>query len=305
MTDKPISKFVKDLVPEDADIVFLHKGDINGDGREEVLVGISYFDVSKYIYTMYLIYLTEEGPEHKLFLTTVENRDSLYDSNSDILGAIADVFIVDTNGDGSNELVICTTMGTGHYVTVFIFHWNGRIPVLVWKSDLYAQGIVDVIAPEKDGGFSITVESRTFSEDMNIFCHYMTAVYVTESCLIKWDGNTYAVHPLELRDENIRHNISVRFLESVWNEDYLTAYTLVELPAYLGLRGLDECSFQAFEAHAKQYVRPVLAENLNGEVLSQVEHCLFQGKKNEFYFRFSKMTGSLKIEALTISPAAV
>lgn len=304
-----LSKFIDNLLPEDADIKLLFNKDFNGDNQKEVVVGYQSQAQSTFMYpSLVLLYVYRENSsyQYKKFLhTNIDNEpDSIY-------GVYDGAYAVDTTGDDLPELVLALSMGNGHFVTPYLFSFVDN-EISTWYPERdeasYAHGSMYVVDENKDGIYGVVVEYSTYGNEEDITYTSEASAHIRASYIYTWDGMTYTRKPYKIfRPKYKIFNSTAIFLYSIWQEDYQRAFKYAEIPLLIGLDGLDRPLFEVFKEYAKNEIRPVLLKNLVDHKLSygggSFLYSSYKGEYNNFYFKLLPGLDFYKITDLRITPA--
>jgi len=229
-----MSQYVQKLIPEDAIVNFIFKEDFDGDGTSEAVIGYSILEA--WDFSVLYVNRYNDGYKHKLVLTTGgENPDSIYDVADGMYGLLDVACVADTNGDGKPELVLALTAGNGHFITPLIFHWEGKVPSLAWRTgEGFYQGLQRVNDVDGDGIYEIIVEHSIYNE-YGIIQGSEANPHIRTSNYYKWNGETYLPNQYTLsKPEYDAYNTAANFLISLWNDNYEYAYKHITAPSFLG-----------------------------------------------------------------------
>lgn len=260
-----ISDYVKKLIPDEADILFIFEEDFDGDGINEIIIGYTTWESG----ASTVLWVHPNKPQHLCILSTDYETKALYGTEDDIIGVVDGAHAMDTNGDGKPELILALTAGNGHFVSLYIFHWKEDTPTLAWRTDEdFAHGTSYIGDFDYDGVYEAAIEGLTYIGDEQIIAACEAGPHVRMGIKVKWDGTKYAVSPHQVRlPDDLVYNAAVTFLVAVWNEDYDAAYRAAAVPTFLGIDGLDNISPEAFTKILQEKVRPRLAHNLKKGLL--------------------------------------
>ncbi|MGI6605395.1 MAG: hypothetical protein ACOX2S_10330 [bacterium] len=303
-----MADFVRSLIPQDAKINFIFRTDVDGDGSTEGLVGYTVLDAGGHLVShVLLIRPVGEGfISHKLLATSLE-PDSLYDADDGLYGTLAASYLADTNGDGRQDLVVGLAAGRGHYLKAHIIRFGEEQPALIWSLEEGAyHGSLDVLDVDGDKVSEIIVEGSTWCGEQ-ILSLAEADPHVRLSTCHKWNGQSYSSFPYQVKQpENASYNVAVAYLGALWEGDYQTAYNLTQLPGFLGLKGLDDSSLDAFREHVDEHIMPELLRNLEkGRLQPQDVHpayCFFAGINDLIQVSLEHEQGEPKVASIQFIP---
>jgi hypothetical protein len=303
------SEYVRELLPDWAEVNFIFREDFDGDGREELLLGYSFTEPEQHSGLHFEVLWLASCPHgfvRRLILSTVPGADSMYGEADDIYGVFDAAYAADTNGDGRPELILGLTAGNGHFVTPYVFHWMRGLPMLVWRTaEAYGHGALDVVDEGGEGIFEISIESSRFADETEIVSVPEAGPHLRERSVCRWNGHTYVcdTHPASRLHSG--YQAAVSFLWSLWKGDYEIAYRLTLLPTFLGLDGLDDSSLDAFRRQVDEQLRPALVRNLDrGGLLPEPSHsfCWFEGAEDFFSLGLMGDKDGVKVVSVYVNP---
>jgi hypothetical protein len=289
-----MSGYIRRHIPEGAVIDFIFQEDFDRDGQMEAVVG--YTEFSPFPPESSIIYFKQLDDDYK-YTELLSNKSQIIFSDSGIYDNAA---VVDLNGDGIPELMLALASGNGHYITLFIFDWIDGTPCLSWNSEeCFYHGSAEVSDMDGDGLCGILVESGT-QQGQEVIALSEACYHVREGCLFKWNGTDYIKYSSKVRMPYMSYNTAVDFLLGLWKNDYNKTYSMVMMPGFMGLEGLDDSSLNAFKKYVIKNINPVLMRNLSKGKLIPAEpydsYCLFNGSEDDIIIELVKDKGAIKVQ---------
>lgn len=293
-----MSEYAAAQITEGAVIDFVFYEDFDADGLKEAVIGFTRFTPFPPDSAVLLIHKTPNGMEHSWLSTT----DDPYEM--DCCRTYDNAVAADTDGDGKPELVLSQVFGLEHDISVFIFDWTDEGVHLAWHSEKdFYHGSMEVSDIDGDEMAEIVIESGTNAGN-DIIALNDACYRVREGRAYKWNGKNYVESVQQVRMPYESFNIAVDFISALWSKDYCRAFGMVEMPGFLGLAGLDDCSMTAFKSHIARKFRPVLQRNLSKGKLIPAEPydtcCQFSGPEDCFTVELVRVKGVLKVYSLEI-----
>lgn len=293
------SEYIKTLVNDNKRIAFIFKEDFDGDGSDEILIGL---DIGEGFQTvcklLYVFYENNEWRHIWLLSTMYEDDTSLYHAYG--VGIYDSVYAADTRGVGRTDLVIGFAAGNGHFVTPVVIFWDDSKQPLMWQYDeTFYHGSLYLVPTEKANTYNIVVENSNAS-DLDIFSFAESGVHIRQATVFEWKVSTYITKACEPRGlERRAYNVCEAFLSAVWHKDYPSAYEMVLLSNFMGIDGLGDHSLNAFTLYVDENILPVMAENLKYSRLTaeipEFTYCNFIGKKYTISLNLAEHKGKYKI----------
>jgi len=297
-SEKSMSEYAATQLPDGAVVDFVFCEDFNGDGIKEAVVGFTRFTPFPPDSAVLFIYRTANTLEHN-WLSVTQGA-----SETQVCGTHDNAAAADTNGDGKPELVLSQVLGHEHDISVFIYEWSDKAANLVWRSEKgFYHGNMEVRDIDGDGIAEIIIECGTHTGkeviEMEEACYH-----VRKGCVYKWNGLDYAEAAYQVRMPYESYNIAVEFIRAIWLKDYCAAFEMVVMPGFLGIKGLDDSSLNAFKEYAAKKIRPALLRNLSDGMLIPSEPydscCQFSGSEDCFNVELVRVNNVIKIYALEI-----
>ncbi|MTI83118.1 MAG: VCBS repeat-containing protein [Firmicutes bacterium] len=297
--DVNILGYIKDIIPEGAQIQFVFHEDFNGDGKDEAVIVYSNSVKSHtYTYVLYAEMLNNSFKHHWLISETTQKDYHIH--------TIIDAYAVDLTGDKRPELVL--VFGKARTTFLCIFHWDQGLPKFSYVTEEFYHGLVDVIDEDNDGVYEIILVEETLGEEQEIISSGGYLPHVCVGHIFKWDGQTYSRNPYQIKTKDTASfNTAVKFLLSLWKEDYENAYKLVYLPTFLGLENLGQNTMEVFRALVDHSIKPALMKNLETGLLEVGPYLSFYntsfiGRKYDLNISFANDKGLVKVSSIVVNP---
>lgn len=292
-----LSEYVMGQLPAGAVVEFVFCGDLDNDGQQEAVVGITRFLPFPPDSAVMVIKKRQSGIDHGWvsFPDTAVRPCGVFDN-----AAMADI-----DGDGMPELVVSRVLSHEHDIDILVFDWNGNGLQPAWHSgEKFFHGSMEVDDIDGDGISEIIVEYGTHSGD-EVIATKEACYHVREGYAYKWDGHDYVAVTHQVRAPYISYNMAVGFLRAIWLRDYAGACRMAAMPCFLGLTGLDDCSVKAFKSHVDKKVLPALVRNISRSKLIPSEPydtcCQFTGPEDRFTVEFVRMQKKMMVSSLTVT----
>lgn len=299
-----LSEYITSQLPEGAVVDFIFYEDFDGDGEKEAVIGVTRFAPFPPDSAVLIVKAEKNGDiAHDWFMF----RESPHGFEQ--AGVIDSAASADTDGDGLKEVVISRVFGHKHEIDITVIDWEGAAPHQVWHSgQAYFHGSLQVADTDGDGIAEIVVEFGT-QDGHEVISAEEACYHVRESKVYKWDGKSYCAYPRNVDMPYASFNTAVRFLKAVWKRDYEKAYSMVLIPPFSGLDGLDDPSLPAFKNYISRKVMPALSRNIEKGKLVPAEPydtcCHFSGPEDDFTVELSRTGSGVKISGLMISKRRV
>lgn len=290
--------YLKKIIPSSAIIDFVFYEDFNGDGIREAVVGFTEF--IPFPPESFVIYLKNSGSE----LKHIEMLSTLLKEGSHNCGIFDNIAIADLDNDDIPEIVLSLAAGNGHHITLFVFDCLNDEPRLVWQSEeSFLHGSMEVLERDNEGVVRIIANSGTY-EGNELIGMDEASYHVRKSCCYTWNGSTFAGSEHQVRMPYKSYNAAVAFIMYLLKHEYKKAYEMVLMPGFMGLKGLDDCSLEAFRKYVCKQIIPVLQRNLAKKKLIPSEpyddFCLFCGVYEDIAVEFVNKGGRLLIQCVNI-----
>jgi hypothetical protein len=294
-----LSDYITAVIPDGATIQFVLYGDFDHDGLNEAAIGLSRFTPLPPDSAVLIVKAKHDGIEH----------DWLHFTDNACLpeqaGIIDNSAAADTDGDGFPELVVSRVLSHEHDIDIHVFDWTENGVFRVWHSDRsFFHGSMEVEDIDGDKIAEVVVESGT-QEGSEVIALNETSYHVRDSFAYKWDGKDFIPRPYRVRMPYASYNKAVEFIRAIWLGDYEHAYEMVIMPGFLGLKGLDDSSINAFRCHIDKQVLPVLARNLSKGKLVPTEPydtcCQFIGAEDCFTVELARREDKLMVYGMIIT----
>jgi hypothetical protein len=295
-----LSEYVASQLSEGAVVDFIFYEDFDGDGQKEAVIGVTRFAPFPPDSAVLIVKAGENGGfGHEWFVL----QETPYGCEQ--AGVIDNAAAADTDGDGRKEAVISRVFGHRHEIDITVIDWDGTAPYQAWHSGrVFFHGSVEVADSDDDGVAEIIVEFGT-QDGHEVISPEEACYHVRKSMVFKWDGKCYRAHARSVDMPYASFNTAVDFLKAIWLRDYEKAYSMVMIPPFSGLCGLDDPSLPAFKEYINKKVMPALSRNIEKGKLVPAEPydtcCHFSGPEDDFTIELSKIGGSVKISGLMIS----
>lgn len=290
--------YMKKLMPSGAIVDFVFKEDFDGDGTDEAVIG--YTEFMPFPPESSVVYLKHNGNEYKhtMLLSSIKPEEKYN------CGIFDNAVSADTDNDGRPELVLSLAAGNGHYITVLVFDWHDGEPLEAWRSNEPCyHGNIEVLDADDDGIYEIITNSGTF-EGNEILALDEASYHMRKSYCYKWDGKGFKKSPFQVRMPYLSFNTAVTFLKNLWVQEYKKSYETVLMPGFIGLSGLDDCSFNAFKKYVNKNIRPVLQRNLSkGKLIPSEPYdnfCLFSGENDDISVEMVQKGGRILVQSINI-----
>lgn len=299
-----LSEYVKSQMPEGAVVDFIFFEDFDGDGEKEAVIGVTRFAPFPPDSAVMIVRTERDrGIGHEWFVLQEPPH------GCEQTGVIDNAAAADTDGDGRKEVVISRTFGHSHDIDITVIDWNGTAPYQAWHSGrTFFHGSVEVVDTDCDGIAEIIVEYGT-QDGHEVISSEEACYHVRESSVYKWDGSCYRARARSVDMPYASYNTAVGFLKAIWLRDYEKAYSMVMIPPFSGLVGLDDPSLPAFKDYIGKNVMPALSRNIGKGKLMPAEPydtcCHFSGPDDDFTVELSKTGSGVKISGLLISKRRV
>lgn len=294
-----LSDYITSIIPDGATIQFVLYEDFDHDGLKEAAIGLSRF--------------TPLPPDSAVLITKAKGdrieHNWLHFTDNNCLpeqsGIIDNSAAADTDGDGFPELVVSRVLSHEHDIDVHVFDWTANGVQRVWHSDRsFFHGSMEVEDIDGDDIAEVVVESGT-REGSEVIALNETSYHVRDSAAYKWDGRVFAPKPYRVRMPYASYNKAVEFIKAIWLREYDYAYNMVIMPGFLGLKGLDDSSINAFKCHIDAKVLPVLMRNLSKGKLVPTEPydtcCQFIGAEDCFTVELARKENRLLVYGMIIT----
>jgi hypothetical protein len=290
--------YLKKLIPSGAIIDFVFYEDFDGDDVKEAVVGFTEF--IPFPPESSVVYLKNTNNE----LKHIELLSSLLSEESINYGIFDNVAIADLDNDEYPEIVLSLATGNGHYISLYVFDCLNGKPRLVWKSDEpFLHGSMEVLEKDNEGLIRIIADSGTY-EGKELIGLDEANYHVRKSCCFCWNGSTFDASEHQVRMPYRSYNTAVAFMMHLLKHEYKKAYEMVLMPGFMGLKGLDDCSLEAFRKYVCKNIMPVLQRNLAKKKLIPSEpyddFCLFCGVYEDIAVEFVNKGGQLLIQCVNI-----
>lgn len=295
-----LSEYAASQLPKGAVLDFIFYEDFDNDSQKEAVIGVTRFTPFPPDSAVLIVRRSKHGEfEHKWF--TLQN--GLREPEE--AGIIDSTAAADTDGDGSPELIISRVLSHEHDIDISVIDWKDGNAFHAWHSGRsFFHGSMEVADADGDGIAEIIAEYGTRAGH-EIISMDEACYHVRESLMFKWDGRSYCAKPYSVKMPYISYNAAVDFMRSILLHKYEDAYSMVMIPPFLGLSGLDDSSLPAFRSYIEKKVLPVLCRNLVKGKLVPVEPydtcCHFAGPEDDFTFELMRTCGGVKISGLVIS----
>jgi hypothetical protein len=295
-----LSEYITSQLPEGAVVDFIFYEDFDGDGMKEAVIGVTRFAPFPPDSAVMIVRAGKDGGiRHDWFLF----RES--PQGYEQPGVIDSAAAADTDGDGLKEAVISRVFGHRHEIDITVIDWNGSVPYQAWHSGrMFFHGSLEVADTDSDGTAEIIVEYGT-RDGHEVIAAEEACYHVRESLVYKWDGKSYRARPRSVEMPYRSFNTAVRFLAAIWKRDYRKAYSMVMIPPFSGLNGLDDPSLPAFKDYIGKKVLPALSRNIEKGKLVPAEPydtcCHFSGPEDDFTVELSKTDSGVKVSGIMIS----
>jgi hypothetical protein len=294
-----LSDYIAAIIPEGSTIQFVLYEDFDHDGLNEAVIGLSRFAPLPPDSAVLIVKANGKGIEHCWLHFT---------DNSDLpgrAGIIDNSAAADTDGDGFPELVVSRVLSHEHDIDIHVFDWDANGVRRVWHSNRsFFHGSMEVEDIDGDEIAEIVVESGT-REGSEFLALDETSYHVRDSFAYKWDGRVFTPRPYHVRMPYASYNKAVEFIRAIWLRDYGHAYKMVVMPGFLGLKGLDDSSINAFKCHIDAKVLPVLMRNLSKGKLVPTEPydtcCQFIGAEDCFTVELARKENTLMVYGMIIT----
>lgn len=292
-----LSEYISAQLPTGAVPQFVYYEDFDNDGRREAVIGITRFS---------------PFPPDSAIIFVEEKKDSFdhiwlrfSDQDSPSCGIIDNASAVDTDGDGVPELVVSRVLSHEQDIDIVVFDWPEKDVNKVWHSGrTFFHGSMELDDIDGDGIKEILVESGTHT-GAEVIAMKDACYHVREGCVYKWDGLSYTPIANQVRMPYLSYNASVTFLNAIFQQDYDSAYDMVIMPGFLGLKGLDDSGIAAFKSYIGKNVLPYLVRNISKGKLVPAEPyetcCKFLGAEDCFTIELVRIEDRMQIFNLAIS----
>jgi hypothetical protein len=285
-------QIIREAMPESVELIdFILVKDFNGDGADEIMIGYTSARINA-LSGLTVLYAQREN--------NIFTCRTIYPEHDEDHGALCHgAFAEDTNGDGKPELIMAVGGETGSIIKPFIYHFEDGQPVLYWQPEEYfIHEMLDVIDINNDGIYEIIATGSIRIECDDVWASKPSC---REYRLYQWNGTTYKQHPYHPDAESSRFNTKINFIIDLWREDYESAYNAVQMPTFLGLDGLTDCSLNAFISFVNQKIRPSLMRNISINGLRPEHNCCFVGDEDIIYIGTTLEKGEVKITHVFIT----
>ncbi len=295
-----LSEYAASQLPKGAVIDFIFFEDFDNDSRKEAAIGITRFTPFPPDSAVLIIKSGKSGDiEHK-WLTLQDGNQECERS-----GIIDNAAAADADGDGSPELIISRVLSHEHDIDITVIDWNGENAYKAWHSGRnFFHGSMEVTDVDGDSVAEIIAECGT-KAGHEIISLEDACYHVRESFMYKWDGYSYRVKPYSVKMPYVSYNTAVNFLRAIWLRDFEKAYSMVVIPPFLGLAGLDDDTLAAFKGYIEKKVLPSLTRNLQKGKLVPAEPydtcCHFSGLEDDFTVELTRTCNGVRISGLVIS----
>lgn len=294
-----LSDYIAAIIPEGSTIQFVLYEDFDHDGLREAVIGLSRFTPLPPDSAVLIVKEINNGMEHN-WLHFTDNA-----CLPEQAGIIDNSAAADIDGDGYPELVVSRVLSHEHDIDVHVFDWDENGAYRAWHSNRsFFHGSMEVDDIDGDEKAEIVVESGTH-EGNEVIALNESSYHVRDSCAYKWDGKTFTPRPYHVRMPYASYNKAVEFIKAIWLGDYEYAYKMVIMPGFLGLKGLDDSSIDAFKYHIDKQVLPVLARNLSkGKLVPSEPYdtcCQFMGTEDCFTVELARKENKLMVYGIIIT----
>jgi len=298
--DMRLSEYITSQLPEGAVVDFIFYEDFDGDGDKEAVIGVTRFAPFPPDSAVMIVKAGKNGEiGHDWFMF----RES--PPGCELPGVIDSAAAADTDGDGLKEAVISRVFGHRHEIDISVIDWEGSVPHQAWYSGrTFFHGSLEVADTDGDGTAEIVVEFGT-QDGHEVISAEEACYHVRESMVYKWNGKSYGARPRSVEMPYASFNTAVRFLTAIWKRDYEKAYSMVMIPPFSGLDGLDDSSLPAFKDYIIKKVMPALSRNIEkGKLLPAEPYdtcCHFSGPEDDFTVELAKTGDGVKISGIVIT----
>ena len=294
-----MSQYVFSQLPEGAVVDFIFYEDFDNDGKKEAVIGVTRFAPFPPDSAVLIVREGKDGIGHGWFMFSESAN------GNEQAGVIDNAAAADTDGDGLKELVVSRVFGLRHEIDITVIDWDGVNPYQAWHSRrTFFHGSMEVADLDNDGTAEIIVEFGT-EEGHEVISAEETCYHVRKGMVYKWDGSSFCTHARSVGMPYASFNMAVCFLKAIWQRDYERAYSMVMIPPFSGLAGLDDPGLTAFKDYIVKKVMPALSRNIERGKLVPAEPydtcCHFSGPEDDFTIELSKTGSGVKISGLMIS----
>mgnify|MGYP000155939727 CR=1 FL=1 len=295
-----LSEYAASKMPKGAVIDFIFYEDFNNDSLKEAVIGVTRFTPFPPDSAILIVKSGRNGSIEHQWLPLQDGPHG-YEQAAVIDNAAA----ADVDADGLPELVVSRVLSHEHDIDITVIDWKGDNAYHAWHSSrTFFHGSMEVNDADGDGIAEIIAECGT-GTGHEIISMEETCYHVRESFMYKWDGSCFSEKPYSVKMPYISYNTAVNFLRCIWLRNYEKAYSMVVIPPFLGLVGLDDNSLPAFRNYIDRKVLPALARNLAKGKLVPAEPydacCHFSGPEDDFTVELTKDSDGAKICGLVIS----
>mgnify|MGYP000291588587 CR=1 FL=1 len=298
--NRSLSEYAASRMPKGAVIDFIFYEDFNNDSLKEAVIGVTRFTPFPPDSAILIVKNGKNGDIEHQWLPLQDGTQG-YDQAAVIDNAAA----ADIDADGSPELIVSRVLSHEHDIDFTVIDWKGDNAYHAWHSGkTFFHGSMEVNDADGDGVAEIIAECGT-KAGHEIISLEETCYHVRESFMYKWDGKAFAVKPHSVKMPYESYNAAVNFLRYIWLREYEKAYSMVVIPPFLGLVGLDDNSLPAFRNYVDRKILPVMARNLlRGKLVPSEPYdtcCHFSGPEDDFTVELIKDSEGVKICRLVIS----